>query len=108
MAIQIDFSVQSVKKKDETFVIASRIAYLGDSFFVVIWSEDRLQNLEYTWDQETIWATVAATRLSDLEEEERKKYSLTDAPALSVSRLGMWLERVKALPQWANSQYMAI
>lgn len=51
---------------------------------------------------------VAASGLSDLEEEERKKYSLTDAPALSVSRLGMWLERVKALPQWANSQCMAI
>lgn len=51
---------------------------------------------------------MEASGLSDLEEKEKKKYSLTDGPALSVSRLGMWLERVKAMPQWANSQYMAI
>lgn len=56
-------------KKDETFAIASPIAYLGDSFFVIIWSEDGLQDLEYTWDQGTIWATAAASGLSDLEEE---------------------------------------
>lgn len=69
----------------------SCIACLGVSFLVIKPSEDRLQDLEYTWDHWAAGATVAASRPSNLQEEQRKKYSLADASALSICGQGMWL-----------------
>lgn len=78
-------------KKDDTCTIISCIACLGVSFLVIKPSEDRLQDPEYTWDHWAPGATVAASRPSDLQDEQRKKYSLADASALSFFGQGMWL-----------------